>query len=76
MAAAYKTAAIASLQTALQNVANLIAEITANPKPSYSIDGQSVSWESYLATLTAQLRNIEEALQRMQPYVVRTKISY
>jgi hypothetical protein len=34
----------------LQTLAR-IAEITAEPKPSYSIDGQSVSWNDYLKTL-------------------------
>jgi hypothetical protein len=29
----------------------IIADITANPKPSYSIDGQSISWGEYLAQL-------------------------
>ena len=28
-----------------------IAEITAQPKPTYQIDGQLVSWGSYLAQL-------------------------
>jgi hypothetical protein len=28
-----------------------IAEITASPKPSYAIDGQSVSWNEYLKQL-------------------------
>jgi hypothetical protein len=29
----------------------IIAEITATPKPSYSIDGQSISWGEYLRQL-------------------------
>ena len=29
----------------------LVAEITANPKPSYALDGQSISWGDYLAKL-------------------------
>jgi hypothetical protein len=29
----------------------IIATITASPKPSYSIDGQSISWGEYLAQL-------------------------
>lgn len=29
----------------------LIVEITAQPKPTYTIDGQSVSWTDYLARL-------------------------
>ena len=28
-----------------------IAEITAEPKPSYTIDGQSVNWNDYLKAL-------------------------
>jgi hypothetical protein len=31
----------------------LIAEITANPKPNYTIDGQTVAWADYLAQLRA-----------------------
>jgi len=30
-----------------------IAEITAEPKPSYSIDGQKVAWADYLRQLLA-----------------------
>lgn len=37
-----------------QIAANLVA-MTASPKPTYSIDGQSVSWESLFATYTSQL---------------------
>ncbi len=29
----------------------LIAEITAQPKPTYMIDGQTVSWSGYLKQL-------------------------
>ena len=28
-----------------------IADLRANPKPNYNIDGQQVSWESYLGSL-------------------------
>ena len=28
-----------------------IAEITAEPKPSYTLDGQSIAWSDYLRTL-------------------------
>jgi hypothetical protein len=31
----------------------LIAQITADPKPSYSIDGQKVLWAEYLEQLRA-----------------------
>ena len=36
-----------NLETSLDNMALQLADITANPKPSYSINGQSVSWVEY-----------------------------
>lgn len=45
-----------NLQTSLEAVAAKLAEVTANPKPSYSIDGQSVSWGEYYGSLV-KLRN-------------------
>ncbi len=46
------------MPTAAETLANIltqtlarIEEITANPKPSYSIDGQSVAWGEYLRQL-------------------------
>lgn len=39
------------LKTIRSQTLALIAEITANPKPSYSIDGQSVDWSDYLEHL-------------------------
>ncbi|MGC3972387.1 MAG: hypothetical protein QM775_35105 [Pirellulales bacterium] len=44
-----------TLQTIRTQTLALLAEITAQPKPSYVLDGQSVSWESYLAQLRATL---------------------
>jgi hypothetical protein len=39
------------LQTIRAQTLARIAEVTAEPKPSYNIDGQSVSWNDYLKTL-------------------------
>jgi hypothetical protein len=50
-----------NLQTAIDNVAAKLAEVTANPKPSYSIDGQSVSWGEYYRMLTGHLKELREA---------------
>jgi len=38
-------------ETIKNQTLTMIAEITANPKPSYSIDGQSVFWSDYLKQL-------------------------
>tara|TARA_R110000868_G_scaffold36969_2_gene130847 strand:- start:8615 stop:8833 length:219 start_codon:yes stop_codon:yes gene_type:complete len=52
----------------------LIKEITVNPKPSYSINGQSVDWASYLSTLTQQLSMMLEIQQKIAvPYIVQTR---
>lgn len=40
-----------NLATAVSNISALIADLTENPKPTYSINGQSVSWGDYLASL-------------------------
>jgi hypothetical protein len=39
------------LQTIRSQALASIAEITANQKPSYTVDGQSVSWNAYLRRL-------------------------
>jgi hypothetical protein len=49
---------------------NLIAAIktaTASPKPNYSIDGQSVSWGTYLDSLWARLRDVETQIASTSP---------
>lgn len=33
----------------------LIVDMTLNPKPSYDIDGQSISWANYLKQLQATI---------------------
>ena len=39
------------IQTIRSQALALIAEITAQPKPTYTIDGQSVAWADYLERL-------------------------
>jgi hypothetical protein len=56
-------AVLDTLTSAKANVASILAEITANPKPSYSIDGQSVSWESYFSMLTDKLEKLNQLIQ-------------
>ena len=51
---------LSNLQTSLSNLTAALATATASPKPSYSIDGQSVSHESYLAMLVTQIKALTE----------------
>ena len=39
----------------------LIAAITADPKPTYQIDGQKVSWGEYLGQLQATVAVVRRA---------------
>lgn len=52
-----------NLETARSNMAARLAEITANPKPDYSIDGKSVSWSGYVSMLTDQMQRINALIQ-------------
>ena len=52
-----------------QALAN-IAEITASPKPTYSIDGQSVSWTQYLAELQKTIDWCDSQLADEEPFEV------
>lgn len=53
---------LSDLETAKANLVTRLTEVTAKPKPSYSIDGQSVSWESYTQMLTAQIKQLNELI--------------
>lgn len=53
--------ALDNVNTAIANVTALIAQITTNPQPSYSVQGVSVPWSEYLSMLTDQLEKLQEA---------------
>lgn len=54
------------LKTTRDQIAANLVTITANPKPSYMIDGQSVQWTAYFNALTNQMKAIEEAIARAE----------
>ena len=51
-----------NIQTALENVAQQVADLTANPKPSYSENGRSVSWGEHMQSLLALQKQLREQL--------------
>lgn len=62
-----------NIQTALDNVAARLAEMTVAPKPNYSIDGRNYSWQSLFDSLVKNQLELEEALQRAGgPFEVQT----
>jgi hypothetical protein len=50
-----------------QTLARLV-EITAQPKPSYDIDGQKVDWATYLKQLQATVAWCEDQLSGAEPF--------
>lgn len=62
-----------NLTTALDNLAAILVEITADPKPSYEIDGQKVLWTEYQKMILEQMETLQ-ALETTSsgPFEVRT----
>lgn len=44
-----------------------LAELRAAPKPTYSIDGQQVAWETYATSLQAAVDWCDEKLAGAEP---------
>lgn len=61
------------LRTIKSQTLALIAEITATPKPSYSIDGQAVAWADYLARLQAVVEWCDARLAGEEPYEIHSR---
>jgi len=61
------------LQTIRSQTLALVAEITANPKPSYMLDGQSISWGDYLAKLRVTVDWCERKLAGEEPFEIRSR---
>lgn len=59
------SATTTSLKTSRDNLLAKIESVTANPKPSYKIDGQDVDHAGYLQSLIDALRKIEQALTEL-----------
>jgi hypothetical protein len=50
-----------------------MAEITAEPKPSYKVDGQSVSWTEYLKQLQQTVDWCNQQLGSQTPQEFQTR---
>lgn len=64
----------ANIQTALDQVAVLLVELTVDPKPDYSVDGKSYSWASYFSMLVDKQESLQKALANASgPYEISTR---
>lgn len=51
-----------NLNTALDNIAQQMADITANPLPNYAVDGQQVSWADMFQNLLDAQASLQEQI--------------
>ena len=51
----------------------LLAEVTGAPKPTYSVDGQSVAWNDYLKQLCETVTWCDTRLDNEEPFEFRTQ---
>ncbi len=62
-----------NIQAALNNVYQQLADITASPKPTYSVGGRSVSHGEHFNNLLASRKELLLALQQVNgPFEVRS----
>ncbi|MCE9546922.1 MAG: hypothetical protein K8T25_15715 [Planctomycetia bacterium] len=50
-----------------------LAELRLAPKPTYTIDGQSVSWESYALSLQRTVDWCDQKLAACAPFEIRSE---
>lgn len=61
------------LQTIRAQTLALIAQLTADPKPTYYLDGQTVSWSDYLSRLQATVDWCERKLAGQEPFEIHSQ---
>ena len=61
------------IRTILGQTLAIIVDVTANPKPTYYIDEQTVSWNEYLARLQATVDWCERKLAGQEPFEIHSR---
>ncbi len=51
-----------NLQTTLSNLIRVRAEASANPKPTYNINGQQVDWVGYYQFLSSEITRVQSQI--------------
>lgn len=61
------------IETIRQQTLSQLIELRANPKPTYSIDGQTVSWTQYITSLQNTIDWCDAKLIGLEPFEVRSQ---
>jgi hypothetical protein len=64
---------VVQIATIKSHTLALMAEITAQPKPTYQIDGQLVAWGDYLSQLQRTIDWCNEKLAAESPVELRSQ---
>lgn len=65
--------AASSLIVIRDNYLVILESLSTSPKPSYSVNDRSVSWETYQKMLINSIRDLNEQINELEPYEIRTK---
>ncbi len=52
---------------------NVMAEITSQPQPSYTVDGRTFSWSSYMQRLVGIVNWCDDKIAAGEPYEFRSQ---
>ena len=63
---------LADLLATRDNITAQLADMTVNPKPSYTVDGQSVDWDAHFRTLSNKLDELNQVIQASEPFEIHT----
>lgn len=63
-----------NIATIRSNLLAALATESANPKPSYSVDGQSVSWTEWRAGILKQIADLDALGAATTPFEYTTQI--
>ena len=61
-----------TLKTIKTQTLAILEEITADPKPTYMLDGQSVSWTAYHRMLFDQIESLNKQIAAEEPFEVQS----
>ena len=63
----------AQLETIKSQTLQIMVDITANPKPTYTIDGQTMQWSDYLAKLRETVNWYNRQLGGEDPFEIASR---
>jgi hypothetical protein len=61
-------------QTIKTQTLSMIVELTASPKPSYNVDGQSIQWTDYLKQLRTTVEWCDQQIALSEPGVEEVSV--